>query len=102
MLTLNVFKKERATKEGRKFTAYITRITNKETGETVSAGLKFEENVDVPKEFPVRIDVINGSVSTRKFVDEKTNEEKIGYTVWVRDWKKSDEDYVDNSLTEWT
>ena len=102
MLTLNVFKKERATKEGRKFNAYLTRITNKATGEEISAGLKFEENVDVPKEFPVRIDVTNGSVSTRKFVDEKTNEEKIGYTVWVREWKKSDEEYVDNSLNEWT
>ena len=102
MLTLNVFKKERATKEGRKFNAYLTRIVNKATGEEISASLKFEENVDVPKEFPVRIDIINGSVSTRKFVDEKTNEEKTGYTVWVREWKKSDEEYVDNSLNDWT
>lgn len=101
MLTLNVFKKVRTTKEGKAFPAYITRITNKETGETVASSLKFEEDVDVPKEFPIRIDVISGSVSTRKFTDEKTNEEKVGYTVWVREWKKSDEEYVDESLNEW-
>lgn len=101
MLTLNVFKKERTTKEGKKFNAYLTRITNKETGEEISASLKFEDGVSVPKDYPVRIDVINGSVSKRKYTDEKTNEEKVGFTVWVRDWKPSDEEYVDNSMDEW-
>lgn len=102
MITVNVFKKDRVTKEGKQFSAYITRITNKATGEEVGASLKFEDGVAVPKEFPVRIDVMNGSVSTRKFTDEKTGEEKTGYTVWVRDWKKSEEEYEDKSLDEWT
>lgn len=100
MLTLNVFKKERTTKEGKKFPGYLTRITNKESGEMVSASLKFEDGVDVPKTFPIRIDVIEGSVSNRTFTD-KNGEEKTGYTVWVRNWKKSDDEFVDNSLNEW-
>ena len=101
MLTLNVFKKERATKEGRMFNAYITRIVNKATGEEITAGLKFEDGVDVPKEFPVRIDILNGSVSPKKYKDETTGEEKTGWTVWVRDWKVSEEVYEDKSLDDW-
>lgn len=102
MITLNVFKKTRTTKEGKTFPAYITRIVNKSTGEEISASLKFEEDVDTPKDkdFPIRIDVLNGSVSSRKFTDNK-GEERIGYTVWVREWKKSDEPFVDNSMDEW-
>lgn len=103
MITLNVFKKTRTTKEGKPFPAYITRIVNKATGEEVTASLKFEEDVDTPKDkdFPIRINVLEGSISSRKFTD-KDGVEKVGYTVWVRDWKKSDEVFVDKSMDEWT
>lgn len=101
MITCNIFKKERTSKEGRKFNSYLTRITNKNTHEEVSAGVKFEEGCDAPKEFPIRIDVTNGSVSPKKYQDPVTKEEKTGYTLWVREWKVSAEKYVDNSLDEW-
>lgn len=101
MLTCNVFKKERTSKEGRKFNSYLTRITNRTSHDEVSASVKFEDGVDIPKEFPIRIDVLNGSVSTKKFQDPVTKEEKPSYTLWVREWKKSDEPYVDNSLDDW-
>ena len=101
MITVNVFKKEKTSKEGRKFNSYLTRLTNKSTGEEVSASVKFEDGVDAPKEFPIRIDVTNGSVSTKKYQDEKTMEEKLSYTVWVRGWNVSKEAYEDKSLDDW-
>lgn len=101
MITVNVFKKEKTSKEGRKFNSYLTRLTNKSTGEEVSASVKFEDGVDAPKEFPIRIDVTNGSVSTKKYQDEKTMEEKLSYTLWVRGWNVSKEAYEDKSLDDW-
>ena len=101
MITVNVFKKEKTSKEGRKFNSYLTRLTNKSTGEEVSASVKFEDGVDAPKEFPIRIDVTNGSVSTKKYQDEKTMEEKLSYTLWVRGWTVSKEAYEDKSLDDW-
>ena len=101
MITVNIFKKEKTSKEGRKFNSYLTRITNKTTHEEVSASVKFEDGVDAPKEFPIRVDVLNGSVSTKKYQDPRTMEEKTSYTLWVREWKKSDEVYEDKSLDDW-
>lgn len=102
MLTIDVFKKERMTKEGRKFNAYLTKIKNKATGETVNAGVKFEDKVDPPKDCPIRIDVTEGSVSTKKYEDTKTGESKLSYTVWVKSWEKSTDEFVDNSMDDWT
>lgn len=101
MITVNVFKKDRTSKEGRKFASYLTRLTNKTTHEEVSASVKFEEGVDAPKEYPIRIDVLNGSVSCKKYQDVRTMEEKDSFTLWVREWKKSDEVYEDKSLDDW-
>ncbi len=101
MITVNIFKKEKTTKEGRKFNSYLTRITNKSTHEEVSASVKFEEGCDAPKDYPVRIDVVNGSVSSKKYQDPVTKEEKLSYTLWVREWKKSDQAYEDKSLDDW-
>ena len=101
MITVNLFKKERTSKEGRKFASYLTRLTNKTTHEEVSASVKFEEGVDAPKEFPIRIDVLSGSVSCKKYQDARTMEEKDSYTLWIRVWKKSDEVYEDTSLDDW-
>lgn len=101
MITVDIFKKEKTSKEGRKFNSYLTRITNKTTHEEVNASVKFEDGVDIPKEFPIRIDVMNGSVSAKKYQDPKTMEEKTGYTLWVREWKKSDDVYEDKSLDDW-
>ena len=101
MLTCNVFKKDKTSKDGKKFKSYLTRITNKETKEEVSARVKFEEGCDAPKEFPIRIDVLNGSVSSKPYQDPTTMEKRNSYTLWVRDWKKSEEDYEDKSLDDW-
>lgn len=101
MITVNVFKKEKTSKEGRKFNSYLTRITNKTSHEEVSASVKFEEGVDAPKEFPIRIDVLNGSVSPKKYQDPITKEDKLSYTLWIREWKISEEKYEDKSLDDW-
>lgn len=101
MITVNIFKKEKTTKEGRKFNSYLTRITNKASHEEVSASVKFEEGCDAPKDYPVRIDVVNGSVSSKKYQDPVTKEEKLSYTLWVREWKKSEQAYEDKSLDDW-
>lgn len=102
MLTCNIFKKDKTSKEGKRFASYLTRITNKDTREEVSASVKFEDGAcNPPKSFPIRIDIMNGSVSSKNYTDEKTGEERKSYTVWVRDWKESEEKYVDDSLDNW-
>lgn len=101
MLTCNIFKKDKTSKEGKKFKSYLTRITNKETHEEVSASVKFEEGTDAPKNFPIRVDILNGSVSAKKYQNPVTKEEGISYTLWVRDWKESEEKFEDKSLDNW-
>ena len=102
-----VFAKNRTSKEGKKFTAYVTKLTKK-NGEEITAGVRFREDCGAPKadECPCCIEVdkkdANLNTHTQLVTDPDTGEERtaIYYTMWVMNWKKSDKIYEDHSLDD--
>lgn len=102
-----VFAKKRQTKDGKAFTAYVTKMTKKD-GSDLTAGVKFREECGSPKadECPcyLLIDKLDANLSkrVREEVDAESGEirDRVSYTLWVSDWKKSDEEYVDHSLDD--
>lgn len=102
-----VFAKKRQTKDGRAFTAYVTKMTRKD-GTDLTAGVKFREECGAPtlEECPcyIEVDKKNANLATRnrEIVDEETGEVRdvVQYTLWVSDWDKSPEEYVDHSLDD--
>ena len=102
-----VFAKKRQTKDGRNFTAYVTKMTKKD-GSELTAGVKFREECGAPTadECPCYIEVnkndANLSTRTYEVTDPDTNEVKdvTQYTLWVSKYVKSVEEYVDHSLDD--
>lgn len=102
-----IFAKKRQTKEGKAFTAYVTKMTKKD-GSDLTASVKFREDCGAPKadECPCYIIVdkldANMSTKTREVVDSESGEirDVTNYTLWVSKWVKSDEEYVDHSLDD--
>ncbi len=102
-----VFAKKRQTKEGKAFTAYVTKMTKKD-GSELTAGVKFREECGSPKadECPCYIEVdkldANMATRTREVIDPETGEIKdiTQYTLWVSKWVKSTEEYIDHSLDD--
>lgn len=101
-----VFAKKRQTKEGKQFTAYVSRLTKKD-GEEITTGVKFREECGSPKaeECPcyIEIDKANANLTTKK-MDVTTEDGEIkeveSKTLWVSKWKMSTEKYVDTSLDD--
>ncbi len=101
-----VFAKKRKTREGRPFTAYVTRMKKKD-GTEVFATIKFREECGSPKaeDCPLYIDVeksnANMTTKTVEVVEEDGEiRETERKTLWITAWKKNPEVYVDTSLDE--
>lgn len=102
-----VFAKKRQTKDGKKFTAYVTKMPRKD-GTDLTAGVKFREECGAPtaESCPCYIEFdkkdANLSSKSREVTDEETGEIKdvVQYTLWVSKWNMSDEEYVDHSLDD--
>jgi hypothetical protein len=101
-----VFAKKRQTKEGKSFTAYVSKLVKKD-GSELTAGVKFREDCGAPKaeDCPcyIEFEKKDGNLSTKKFEslnDDGELEVKEQHTLWISSWKKSDEVYVDTSLDD--
>ena len=102
-----VFAKKKKTKEGREFSIFVTRLKAK-TGEEVPVSLKFREDCGSPKadECPMYIEVdkkdMNFTEKEIEYTDPDTQEVKYGTSksVWIKDWAKSPEEYVDTSMDQ--
>lgn len=102
-----VFGKKRQTKEGKNFTAYVTKMTKKD-GTEITASVKFREECGQPKleETPcyIEFDKTNGNMTHRnvEVTDNETGEIKeiTNHTLWISKWKMSNEKYVDKSLDD--
>ena len=101
-----VFGKKRQTKDGKTFTAYVSKLT-KTTGEEVTVGVKFREECGAPKleETPCYIEVEKTDANLTIKHEEITTEdgeirEVENKTLWVSEWKMSPEKYVDHSLDD--
>ena len=101
-----VFAKKRQTKDGKNFTAYVSKLTKK-NGEEITAGVKFREECGAPKaeECPCYIEInkMDANLATRKTeitTDEGEIKEIEQKTLWVSAWKMSPDKYVDKSLDD--
>ena len=106
-MKLVIFAKKRTTKDGREFTAFVTKL-KKRDGSEVTTGVKFREECgqptkdDCPCIILVDKDHANLATKTNTIVNEDTGEikEVTNLTLWVNEWHKSDEIYRDSSLDE--
>ena len=101
-----IFSKKRQTKDGRNFTAYVTKMAKKD-GSELTAGVKFREECGAPTadECPCYIEVAkeNANLATKNM--EVTSEDGeirdvVQHTLWISKWEKSNEEYIDHSLDE--
>ena len=102
-----IFAKKRTTKEGKPFTAYVTKLVKKD-GEEITAGVRFREECGAPKESEcpcyIEFDKTDANMTTKnmEITDPETNEIKdvTSRTLWITAWKMSEEKYVDHSLDD--
>lgn len=101
-IKLTIFAKKRQTKDKSKtFYSYLTRLTNKDSGESILATVKFPERSEpTPDECPCYIfaERRTCNLSKRVIIDEKTEQAIDSYTLWVKNFKVLDEEYEDHSL----
>lgn len=100
-MELTIFAKSRTSREGKPFTAYVTKLTKKDTT-TMSVSVKFREECGAPKKENCPMNIIverdKMNLSDRTYIDA-AGELKTGYTLWVSAWSKGAE-YVDHSLDD--
>lgn len=102
-MNVTIFAKNRKTKEGKSFIAYIGRLRKKDGTET-SCSVKFKEDCGAPNKSDcpmiIGVEKSNANMSTQTYIDEASGTEKQSFTLWVDAWSIVGE-YVDNSLDEY-
>lgn len=105
-MKLLVFGKNRQTKDGRNFTAYVSKLPKKD-GSDLTVTVKFREECGAPKldECPLYIDVQKDNANLATKNKEITTEDGevqdvVSHTLWIKDWARNPEKYVDHSLDE--
>lgn len=102
-MKVTVFGKKKTSKDGKSFVAYVAKL-NRKDGSTLTASVKFREDCGAPRleDCPVNIefDKASANLATRTYVREDTGEEGTSYTLWVSNWKESEEVYMDHSLDD--
>lgn len=101
-----LFAKKRQTKDGKNFTAYVSRLPRKD-GSELTVGVKFREECGAPKleECPcyILVDKKAANLDTRTkeiIMDDGEIKEVENNTLWVSAWEMSPEKYEDHSLDE--
>jgi len=111
-MELTIFAKKRTTKEGKVFFNFLTRLTNKRTGEVETMAVRFRDPCPVPNAATCPMNIVvdkadcNVAVRnvTRKTTDKDTGEvtekEGINKTLWVNAWEHGAA-YVDHSTDDY-
>ena len=102
-MNITIFAKERQTADGRKFTAYTTRLTRKSTGAEFAVSVKFRESCGAPDKDKCPCIIYSPksacNLAKREYTDATTGEVKEAFTLWVTQWERSG-DFVDTSLDD--
>lgn len=99
-MRLEVFGKQRTTKDGKPFTTYLSRITNMKTGEIISVQIKFRTGVEVPKELPIIANIEKKNVNlVRENWEDENGETGVKHVLWISA-VTSYEDYIDHTLDD--
>lgn len=100
-----IFAKRVKTREGKSFTKFVTSLEHKDgTRQYMNAmysgddkNKKFDP-ADCPMVIEFERDKAN--VSTQTYID-KNGDVRKNYTLWIKDYRQTDEKYVDNSLDDY-
>ena len=93
---LTIYAKTQKTKDGKTFKIYLT--TLKKSGEEIVVRVRF--NHDVPKEFPVNIEVERNQANLQTRSVFTADRQITSHTLWIREWDYADEAYRDKSLDD--
>lgn len=103
-MQLTIFAKQGTSKEGKKFSIYLGRLVNRNTGEEVNVRVKFREDCGQPKAercpMNIIVDKADANMVTSNYVVEETGEERTRRTLWVSKWSEGPA-YVDHSLDDY-
>lgn len=99
-MKVTVFKKIGKTHDGRTFDKFVANLEKKD-GTKQYVNVRFKD-CDVPKEFPIIIEVVRESANLSKRVTtSEKGDSYTNYTLWVTQYKESSEKYVDHSLDDY-
>lgn len=104
-MKINVFKKTKTTKKGKKFDIYLSKLTNKKTGEILDVQVKYvgQAQIDIENSninYPLTLDFdrTNANLST-KGITTDSGGTFIRNNLWITKLNKI-EQYVDDSLND--
>ena len=100
-MKLDIFGKQRTTKDGKTFTSFLTTM-RKVTGEEITCQVKFVKSSDTPEKLglPRTIEVDKGDCNfTQKVIETGDGREVLSKTLWISKWSDAGE-YVDHSMDE--
>lgn len=96
-MELTIFSRSIKNDKGREFKVYSTKLTDRETGETIYHTVKFREECGTPDKCPCNIEVRKEdcNIVTSAYA-RADGTEGIDRILWVKAWKDGSE-YVDHS-----
>lgn len=104
-MKINVFRKTKTTKKGKKFDIYLSKLTNKRTGEIMSVQVKYVgqaqtdiENSNIKYPLTLDFDKEKANLSFEEITTD-SGETFIRNNLWITKLNKI-EQYVDDSLTD--
>ena len=104
-MKIDVFRKTKTTKKGKKFDVYLSKLTNKKTGEIVNVQVKYVgqaqtriENSEIEYPLTIEFDRANANLSTEEIATDN-GETFIRTNLWITKLNKI-EAFVDSSLTD--
>lgn len=104
-MKIDIFKKTKTTKKGKKFNIYVTKLTNKTTSEKLYVQVKFvgdaqTEISNSKLEYPLTLefDKRDANLSTEEITTEN-GDNFVRRTLWITNINRI-ENFVDSSLTD--
>lgn len=104
-MRIDVFKKTKTTKKGKNFDIYVSKLTNKKTGEKLYVQVKFVgeaqtafSNSKLGYPLTIEFDKANANLSTEEITTD-SGETFIRHNLWITKLNNI-EQYVDTSLTD--
>lgn len=101
-MKITLFAKTAHSRDGKAFIRYIGRLTNKEGKEiamTVRPSGDIPQFVQSKCPYIIEFDKKDANLQSKKYTDKDGNE-RTSYTLWLKQYKESDEKFVDHSLDD--
>lgn len=100
-MEITIYAKNKKTAEGRSFRIYLSRLTNKRTGEVVPVRVNFKEGLPLPTVFPVNIVVQkkDANLAETHYRDDE-GEERVARSLWVNAYEMGNP-FEDHSLDDY-